>query len=97
MHHGRHLPRFQRSVCALILAYDSSLQILLAPVYLALYVLAPTACHSLVGYVYEEAVRLYSAALDQMHSDRLSAPAPPRASCYWHLRVGGTAPDALHI
>jgi threonyl-tRNA synthetase len=63
------------------------------------YLLSPRACHAFVGYLEEEAVRTYTAALAQLDRGQLPAwaamPASLLARRYWHLADGATMRDVL--
>lgn len=61
------------------------------------YVFSPRFCHSLVGYLEEEAVKTYTHALEDVDAGRVwkDQPAPEVASSYWRLAKGATMRDLL--
>ncbi|KAK9812623.1 hypothetical protein WJX72_000781 [[Myrmecia] bisecta] len=71
-------------------------EVLFFQLYVVLYLLAPSACHSLVRYMEEEAISLYSTALRDMDEGNLwAAPAPQRARSYWNLPADATLREVL--
>jgi len=61
------------------------------------YLLSPKFCHSLVGYLEEEAVKTYTHAIKDVDAGRVWAgqPAPPIAQAYWKLAHDATMRDLL--
>ena len=60
-------------------------------VYMLAYILTPKTCHSLVGYLEEEAVKTYTHLIEDLDAGRIpewkDTPAPEIALTYWRLRV----------
>jgi len=63
------------------------------------YLISPTFCHRLVGYLEEEAVKTYTHILEEMDAGRLpmwrNLPAPDIAVTYWQLPEGHTMRDVI--
>jgi len=63
------------------------------------YVISPTYCHRLVGYLEEEAVKTYTKCLEEFDKGNLpvweKTPAPEIAKHYWNLSENATMRDVI--
>eukprot|EP00877_Chromochloris_zofingiensis_P012107 jgi/Chrzof1/714/Cz01g26020.t1 len=65
--------------------------------YFIAYLLSPKTCHSMVGYLEEEAVKTYTSALKDIDAGKLwpGRPAPAFAINYWKLPEDATMRDLI--
>ena len=63
------------------------------------YLVAPSVCHRVVGYLEEEAVNTYTRIVNDIDAGYLpewtSAPAPPVAVAYWRLAPNAVMRDVI--
>lgn len=66
-------------------------------VYMLAYIIWPKACHSMVGYLEEEAVKTYTHLLRDIDAGRVwkDTPAPKIGKLYWKLEDGATMKDLI--